>query len=173
MYIDIILEDIKSHNVLIFKNHDDTYTARVTDFEYSTRYLNEYDLIVMSKSLLWNASEHDRNNKKWTTSEAKKMNFFSVDMLFLWSLFERELSTSTLSCEEYEISCSLFERSIETLQLSKISRKITLLAHSLLEADQNLNKNEKDVLKVFFSSVLDENQVKRDMSAGNLFKGCV
>lgn len=61
--INIIHEDVKSQNVLIFKDHDDTYSARITDFEYSTRYANDIDLIIMLRSWSWFASKHDRDSK--------------------------------------------------------------------------------------------------------------
>ena len=102
------------------------------------------------------------------------MDYFSFGMVCLWVLFEKELSASTppfekaAFWEEYEIPCSN-EQSIEILHNYKIDRKLLLLAQRLLEADNNLNDDEKNALKHFFNSVLNEDQERRDINAGNLF----
>ena len=143
---DIIHGDIKPQNVLIFKGHDGEYTARVTDFGYSTRYANDINFIVMPRSWPWFAPEHDRDNRMWRSFEAKRMDYFSFDLSCLWFLFEKELSASispfekTAFGERYKIPYSLYEQSIEILHKVKVNQKLSLLAQRLLKADKNLTK---------------------------------
>lgn len=110
----------------------------------------------------------------WTPFEARRMDYFSFGILCLWILFEKELSASTPPFEkaafwgEYEIPYSNGQ-SIEILHNYKVEQKLPLLAQWLLEADNNLNDGERNALKRFFNSVLNEDQERRDISAGNLF----
>lgn len=112
----------------------------------------------------------------WTPPEAKKMDLFSFGMLCLWILFEEDLSAPMPSFRKaafwggHEISCSLPGQSREILRISKVERHLPLLAQWLLEAEKSLNDDEKAALKEFFSSVLDGDQDRRDIGAGNLFK---
>ena len=173
MSIDIIHGDIKPENVLIFKDSDGTYTARVTDFGYSTRYAGDTDLITIPISSPWNAPEHTRLQKMWTPSEAKKLETFSFGMLCLWTLFEKELHglmTKTWSHEGSRRSCFLPKQSATILGNSKVEQKLSLLAQRLLETEETLSDNKRGALKAFFTSVLHEDSDRRSMSAGNLFR---
>ena len=173
---DIIHGDIKPQNVLIFKNHDGTYTARVIDFGFSTCYADDTDLIAVAISRPWNAPEHSRRSKLWTPLEAKKLDYFSFGISCLWILFEKELSAPIPPFRKAafwggnESPCSLSEQSIEILQTSKADRNLPLLAQWLLDAEKGLNDDERAALKDFFTSVLDEDQDRRDMEAGKLFQ---
>lgn len=130
----------------------------------------------MAISWPWNAPEHNRRRKMWTPLEAKTMDYYSFGMLCLWVLFEKDLSAPTppfenaAFWEEYKIPCSQHEQSIEILHNFKVDQKLPLLAQWLLEADNNLYDNERDALKSLFNSILNEDQERRDISAGNLFK---
>lgn len=171
--------DIKPENVLIFQDNNGTYTARLTDFGYSTRYASDTDLHPMAATKPWNAPEHDRLHKLWKRSEAKKMDYFSFGMLCLWALFEKNLSASTPSFRKtmfgrgFEFSCFSPEQLRENLQEFKVDGKLPLLAQELLDAEVGLNDDERAALKEFFTSVLDESQDRRDIKAGNLLKRCV
>ncbi|KAL9100712.1 MAG: hypothetical protein Q9163_003938, partial [Psora crenata] len=172
----IIHGDVKPENVLIFKDHNGTFTARLIDFGYSTRYARDTDLHTMAATKPWNAPEHNRYHKLWTRFEAKKMDYFSFGMLCLWVLFEKDLSASTLSFRKTvfrrgcEVSCSSPEQLKDILQDSKADGKLPLLAQELVDAEIGLKDNERTALKEFFISVLDERQDRRDIGAGNLLK---
>ena len=155
------------------------YTARVTDFGYSTRYASDTDLVTMAISWPWNAPEHNRVSKMWTTSEAKKMDLFSFGILCLWILFEKVLSAPKSSVRQaafwgaHEVPCSLPVQSREILHTFKVERTLPLLAQWLLDAETDLKNDERGALNEFFASILDEASERRDMRAGNLFKGYV
>lgn len=85
-YLDIIHGDIKPQNVLIFEGEDKEYHARISDFAYSTLYARSEDEIAMPMSEFWHAPEQDREERLWTSSDAKKMDIFSFGMLSLWFL---------------------------------------------------------------------------------------
>ena len=59
---------------------------------------------------------------------------------------------------------------MEILENFKVDRKLPLLAQWLLEAERNLNDDEKDALKEFFTSVLNEESEKQDLNAEDLFE---
>lgn len=173
---DIIHGDIKPQNVLIFKEQDGTYTARVIDFGYSTRHADDTNPIMMAISKPWNAPEHNRLDKEWTSSEARKLDYFSFGMLCLWILFEKDLSVPTPSFREaasrggYKIPCSQPEQSLEILDDCKVDQKLPMLVQWLLEVEEKLTNDERGALKEFLTSLLDEDKDIRDMSAGNVLR---
>ncbi|OCK78127.1 kinase-like protein, partial [Lepidopterella palustris CBS 459.81] len=85
----IIHGDIKPENVLVYKDDAGAYTARVTDFGYSTRFANEDDLILVPKSWPWDAPEHHFDSYK--PYQARRMDVFMFGMLCLWVMFEKYL----------------------------------------------------------------------------------
>lgn len=89
---DIIHGDIKPQNVLIFKDDDGGYAARMTDFGYSTPYLSPGQRLKLPRSLPWNAPENDRSAREWTMTAAKKTDVYSFGLLCFWLLFETYLS---------------------------------------------------------------------------------
>ena len=177
--IDIIHGDIKPQNILIFQDSDGVYTARMTDFGYSTRYAGDNDLMSIPISTPWNAPEHTRLQKMWTPFEAKKLDLFSFGLLCLWILFEKDISELTPPSQVARAmggdgnSWSLPVQSVMILENSKADRNLSLLAQQLLEAEETLREDERGALKVFFTSILSEDQDRREVSAGNLFKRCV
>ena len=92
-YLIIIHDDIKSQNVLIFKNNHGTFTSQITDFEYSTWFVNENDFIKLSVSRPWNASKNDQCFV--ILCQARKMDVLFFDMLCLWVLFEKYFFRTT------------------------------------------------------------------------------
>lgn len=148
------------------------YIPRMIDFGYSTSYMNA---IKMPLTPPWNAPEHYRLNKTWTSLEAQKIDCFSFGMLCLWLLFEKKLSTLTLSSQNGEFwkahgrSCS-FGQPIEILQDFKANQKLLLLTQHLLKIKKFHSNDDRTALSEFFDSILHEDQNNRDISAGNLFK---
>lgn len=159
---EIIHGDIKPGNVLIFKNDAGAYTARVTDFGYSTRFANEDDSFRMPKTSPWNAPEHHSNWFK--PAQARKMDLFSFGMLCLWLMFERYLSgiaklpQTVLWAEQYfqikkeeDLSRKRLTNLLEDL---KRGDKLALLAQQLVTAEQNLDDDKTQALMRFFKASL-------------------
>jgi serine/threonine protein kinase len=151
---DIIHGDIKPENVLIFKDDTGAYTAKVIDFEYSTRFAHEDDLISLPASWPWKAPEHESN--RFMPAQARKMDVFSFGMLCLWVMFEKYLSRTVplpkelLWVEQYfqigEEKCL----SKSVLDSLKHEDKLVLLAQQLVLAEQGLDDNKKQALQQFF-----------------------
>jgi serine/threonine protein kinase len=161
--------DIKPENVLIFKDDSGSFTARVTDFGYSTRFANEDDLISVPRSWPWHAPEHDRDRYK--PMHARKMDVFSFGMLCLWVLFEEYLSGFTPLpkdahwAEEYLIRKQERNLSQRVLDNLKQKDKLVLLVGQLVTAERDLDSDMKQALKRFFSASLtcDPNQREADL----------
>lgn len=84
-YIGIIHGDIKPDNILIFANGEGSYTAKVTDFGYSTLFSSDDAQIWMPRSGHWTAPEH--HHRAFTPINAMKMDAYSLGMLCLWLLW--------------------------------------------------------------------------------------
>ncbi|MCJ1436521.1 hypothetical protein MMC27_005900 [Xylographa pallens] len=171
----IIHGDIKPENVLIFSFLSKTYTAKVTDFGYSSRYGDEKHLIRMPISQPWGAPEHAHTDQQWTPAEAKTMDIFSFGMLSLWTLFKERLSQMTLleeteQIEEYPGFSSERKLMVTLLKL-KDKGKLSSLARQLVRTDKSLNSIEKANLEDFFGSVLINDQSKRDKSLSTNIPG--
>lgn len=82
---DIIHGDIKYKNILIFSETESRHAARVIDFDYSTLFATEDDLIEMPYSGIWTAL--DLHHRKILPKQTRKINVYSFDMLCLWLLF--------------------------------------------------------------------------------------
>ncbi|KAL2038550.1 hypothetical protein N7G274_008597 [Stereocaulon virgatum] len=171
----IVHGDLKPQNILIFKDHTGTYTAKVTDFGYSSQYADDENTIGMPISWPWNAPEHTRLNQRWTPSEARKMDYFSFGMLCLWVLFEKSLSGATTLLENTGFESSSMplrfdrEQSIAVLEEFRREERLTSLARQLLEAERCLSNEKKYPIGEFFSSILNQNPEKRDVNIGGLF----
>ena len=176
---------MKPENVLVYKHYGGfgypdcvRYSARVTDFGYSTCYSEDNHLITLPISRPWNAPEHTRLNRQWTPEEAKNTDLFSAGLLFLWLLFEGKILQATSLAEiEYpesrrEPSWSdqqrTREHTLETLLKYKNDNALPALAQQLLQAEGKLQDNEKFNLEDFFNSVLSNIPNERDALSAKL-----
>ena len=84
---DIIHGDIKPENVLIFRDTNGLFIAKVTDFGYSTivTATDNNHSAHMPKSDPWYAPEY--HHRGFTFSDAKRMEVFSFGLFCLWFLF--------------------------------------------------------------------------------------
>jgi serine/threonine protein kinase len=152
--LEIIHGDIKPENILIFKDDAGAYTARITDFGYSTRFANEDDVILMPKSRPWDAPDRHYNCKP---AQAQKMDAFSFGMLCLWVMFERYLSAiaplpqEALWAEQYFQNKGEEHLSKRVLEDLKHEDKLVLLARQLVTAEQDIDDDKKQALQQFFS----------------------
>lgn len=166
----IIHGDIKPQNVLIFADESDSYTAKLTDFGYSTVFAGETDSISMPKSWPWNAPEY--HHRGFKPSAAVKMDVFSLGLLCFWLVFKEHLSgdtSATLSGVGGYVCSTFCEKPCKEHQkknLEKLKSENRLVAFAcfyttLLDVDENRKGN----LRLFFSSTLadDPHQRARDL----------
>ena len=78
------------------------YTAKTTDFGYSTQYSDVSDLIIMPKSDPWYAPEW--HHRGFTPAQAAKMDSYSFGMLVLWLL---SYSTEEDSIRKFKVDLHL------------------------------------------------------------------
>ncbi|KAI8932998.1 hypothetical protein NX059_009648 [Plenodomus lindquistii] len=169
----IIHGDIKPDNILIFRRRTGGYTAKVTDFGYSTRFLSEGATFLMSKSPTWCAPELVFGTK-YSPSQARETDMYSFGMLCLWLLFEGYLSGETPLPEEarwigqYLPKRRSLHPSIHVLGEVKDSNQLVLLARQLLRAEQDFDQDIKIMLERFFTKSLAFNPHDRDLSLQEL-----
>ncbi|KAK7943800.1 TPR-like protein [Apiospora aurea] len=85
--------EVSSTNVLIFKDQaTDTFTAKAIDFGFSSRYVNDDDVLRLARTPPWDAPEV-RKYTEFKPIDARKADVFSFGMLCLWVLFEQNLSS--------------------------------------------------------------------------------
>jgi serine/threonine protein kinase len=169
----IVHGDIKPHNVLIFQDELGAFRAKITDFGYSTCYFHENDLIQLPKSMPWNAPEY--NGLGVTPAQARKMDIFSLGILFFWLIFERYLSNVEPFPEEAQWASLSFEHSHvnrlqDLLEDFKRKDKLVLLAHQLLSADEDVHHETKQELMHLFNASLATNPDLRGADIEDLLK---
>ena len=81
---DIIDGDANPQTSPTLDHKSPKYTAKVTDFGYSTQYASVTDLIIMPKSEPWYAPEW--HHRGFTPAQATKMDSYSFGMVVLWLL---------------------------------------------------------------------------------------
>jgi serine/threonine protein kinase len=160
----IVHGDIKPENVLIFKDNMGKYTAKVTDFGYSTRFAGENDYILMPRSWPW-------DDPKWTSeckpAQARKMDIFSFGMLCFWVLFEKSLSgvgaspEEALSSGECVPNTSKKNASKCALEKLKKAEELVLRSQQLVAQEHDLSDSEKRELQDFFGKSLQCSSDKR------------
>src|SRR5271168_646304 len=87
VFLDIIHGDIKPSNVLVFRNDADSFSAKVADFGYSTRFSKDDERIRIPRSRPWNAPEVN-GDRLFNPSEARRTDIYSFGILCVWFLFE-------------------------------------------------------------------------------------
>jgi serine/threonine protein kinase len=160
MLQDIVHGDIKPENVLIFKEKSGMYGAKVIDFGYSTRYMNEDQRLKLAISTPWNAPENIDTSLKWNFDDAKNTDIFSFGMVCLWLLFEPYFSESAPT-----------ERSGYSLRRAKEEPRTC--AHQLLASETALKESAKNALAEFFDSSLCHDPKEREMCLPRLVKSLI
>ena len=83
----IIHSDIKPTNILIFESPSREFTARVTDFDYSSVKQTNHD-IYLPQSIPWN---HPRlHSRAYTFSDAACTDVYSLGLLCFWMFFKED-----------------------------------------------------------------------------------
>ncbi|CAI4215618.1 unnamed protein product [Parascedosporium putredinis] len=83
----IIHGDIKPTNVIVFREDDGSFTAKVADFGYSVYFSDADQGIKLAQSHPWYAPECNEY-RRMKVQQALKTEVFSFGMLCLWFLFE-------------------------------------------------------------------------------------
>ena len=176
-FLEIIHGDIKPQNVLVFGEQSSTYTAKVTDFGYSTRFADvDNHIVSLPIARPWNAPELASPDQQWTVAQAKKMDIFSLAMLFLWVLFEDVLQQTTvpdklpISLKEVGSQVPSRDHAINVLSRYKESEQLVLLAQRLIEAEQDLGRDKGSQLNDFLSLALKHDQNQRTASFDGLIE---
>ncbi|KAK6519402.1 hypothetical protein TWF281_003236 [Arthrobotrys megalospora] len=126
-WLDAIHGDLKPQNILIFKNYNDEFSAKVTDFGFSTIFAKDEDIrITLPHSWPWTAPEIEKNPPV-SFEQAKAADLFSYGLLCYWLLFYDELKHIASSEFSHEPRIS------ELLLIDKIKRKPDL--NKLIEGD--------------------------------------
>ena len=136
---DILDGDAEPQDSPALDHKSPKYTAKVTDFEYSTQYASVTDLIIMPKSKPWYAPEW--HHRGFTPAQATKMDSYSFGMVVLWLL-----SYSTLT-EDHS-----FRKFQSDLHLA--SNDALSLAYRRIE---HLEFAQRPNLQLFFEKTLTKN----------------
>jgi serine/threonine protein kinase len=162
--------DIKPENVLIYKDGTGMFTARLTDFGYSTILTNEHGYVCMPKSWPWFAPEH--HHRGFTPDAARKMDMFSFGMLTLWVLYEQYLSGAISLPYEMQWANSYFSdgsANVDEWVLHRLKQKNELVpfAQQLVSSDTDLEESVKPGLEGFFISILQCKPEDREVETRN------
>lgn len=156
--VDIVHGDLKPENILIFQDEKDVYSAKVSDFGYSTRFFKPDDVCPMPRSRPWDAPEHHFN--MFNMSDARKMDIFSFGLVCCWILFEKYLArVATLPAslqwaEDLLAPKSSLDCSKESISELKRLKKILAFAEQLLITDDDLEAEPKAAMLKFLRASL-------------------
>ncbi len=138
---DIIDRDANPPNSPALDPNSPKYTAKVTDFGYSTQYASVTDLIIMPKSQPWYAPEW--HHRGFTPAQATKMDSYSFGMVVLWLL---SYSTEDDSVRKFQSDLNLSSNEALSLAYRRIEH---------VEVAQRLK------LQIFFEKTLTNNAPER------------
>lgn len=134
---DIIDGDANPQNNSLVDHKSPRYTAKATDFGYSTQYTGVTDLINMPRSDPWYAPEW--HHRGFTPAQATKMDSYSFGMVVLWLL---SYSTEDDSIRKFQNDLYL------------ASNDALSLAYRMLEHVQSAQRLK---LQLFFEKTLTNN----------------
>jgi serine/threonine protein kinase len=132
---DIIHGDIKPINILVFKNQNDGYTAKVADLGYATLATNN-DLVQVATSEPW--TDPNYRGERLDLSTAKKLDSYSFGLVCVWLLKQTSSMRSPFSSDTAkDASFNLVER---IAHCHNLDERMKLIGHiSDLDCQQQLN----------------------------------
>ena len=128
----------------MFRDDDGDDLAKVSDFGYSTLFATEENLIYMPFSEPWTAPEY--HHRGFRPSQAKKMDAYSFGMLAFWLLFYNTMEDTVLDFGH---------------EIKKSSIKILDRALTLVENSQDIESENKSLIKKFFEITLNDDPERR------------
>lgn len=164
---DIIHGDIKHQNVLVFKNKNDRFVAKMADFGFSTAFLGENDKISFPRSRPWNAPEY--HERYFSPEQAKRMDIYSFGLLCFWFLFGTSdqlplyENTESVNFEGKGASLNIIER----LKKNEDDNFLKWIAW-VLDRQDNIKDTERYNLKQFFRFTLVRKPDQRNMNYDHL-----
>lgn len=142
--------------MLIFKDGHEGYTAKLTDFGYSTILASEDndETVNIAMSVPWTAPEHWLG-RNYTMAEAKATDMYSFGLLCLWLLFSKELNDlkevySMKGCVDFEDTLQE-ENIIEDLKRENMMQQ---LAVDIVARDNCVGMTNRDQLERLFNVTL-------------------
>lgn len=154
MLLGIVHGDIKPENVLVFRDKYGRYSAKVIDFGYSTRYVDDHQQLTMSISELWNAPENSGDGRRWTILQAKQSDLYCFGMLCLWLIFEPRLSGAIPLAQDRKT------KGESTLREKKA--ELQAYARQLLRSETTLEEGKRTALGKFFDCSLHKDPERRE-----------
>jgi serine/threonine protein kinase len=130
---------------LIFKDDSHIYTAKLTDFGYSTCFASEDNQIVMPASRYFVAPEWHHRNFTTSPANARRMDSYSFGILCFWLLF---YNTERRSDRDFRNDLNQ-------------GIPVSILAYDLVAASENLDDERRGDLIQFFDLTLAEDPASR------------
>ena len=134
---DIIDGDANPQNSPVLDHKSPKYTAKATDFGYSTQYTGVTDLIIMPRSDPWYAPEW--HHRGFTPAQATKMDSYSFGMVVLWLL---SYSTEDDSVRKFQSDLKLASNDALSLAYRRI---------------EHVHSAQRPILQLFFENTLTNN----------------
>jgi serine/threonine protein kinase len=153
--LDVIHGDLKPANVLIFRHDEEGFVAKVADFGYSTLVVRPDRPIYVPKTAPWYAPEH--HHRGFLLQDAKKLDFFSLGLLFLWLLFEPKIRVQTKDPEIESGSSAKFTvemRMIQWLEHQPPGQDLITCVTQMLHEVSGILIQQRDDLIQFFNKTL-------------------
>ena len=160
--------------MLIFRDKNNAYVAKVADFGFSTQFRGENDLIIMPKSRIWSAPEH--HCRGFSPTEAKRMDVYSFGLLCLWLLFgaSGQLLPAPSMTQKEGQSISFDGKQGYTTLLEHLKSdektKVQSLAKWLVNEKVPFTFDTKTNLNEFFGSTLAYRQGDRKLELDKLLR---
>ncbi|KAI1414099.1 hypothetical protein F5Y13DRAFT_21775 [Hypoxylon sp. FL1857] len=171
--IRVVHGDIKPHNVIMFKQEDASFIAKVADFGYSSPYSVYETPLELPRSHPWYAPEV-LEYPNFTLAQASTADIFSYGMLCLWFLFEEYLSGELLP---NAIKSMPFTHTQEDKQASlrnlaylrENNYPLVQLSEHLIAAHEGLDTQTMLMLRQFFRKTIAHSPNERENDIAQLF----